>query len=147
MTTSEAALLDTNVLVYAADETSTFHQAAKLLRDKGLEGEIPLCICPQVLKEFFAIVTDPRRVKNPRSREEASAEVGKYLRSTNIRMLYSGPEAMAAMMGLLERYDVTRQDIFDLQLVATMLSNGVSRLFTFNEEDFSKFGEIEVAVP
>ena len=51
------------------------------------------------------------------------------------------------MMGLLERYNVTRQDIFDLQLVATMLSNGVSRLFTFNEEDFSKFGEIEVVVP
>ena len=47
MTTSEAALLDTNVLVYAADETSTFHEAAKLLRDEGLEGESPSAFVPK----------------------------------------------------------------------------------------------------
>jgi len=44
MTTSEASLLDTNVLVYAADETSPFHPTAKAIREKGLRGEISLCI-------------------------------------------------------------------------------------------------------
>jgi len=65
MITSETALLDTNILVYGADETSRFHKSAFALREKGLSGEFSLCICPQVLNEFFAIVTDPKRVSNP----------------------------------------------------------------------------------
>jgi predicted nucleic acid-binding protein len=59
MITSEYALVDTNVLVYAADKTSPFHQPAKILRDKGEVGKTSLCVCPQVLNEFFAVVTDP----------------------------------------------------------------------------------------
>lgn len=59
MITSEYALVDTNVLVYAADKTCPFHQSAKTLRDKGVAGKSSLCVCPQVLNEFFAIVTDP----------------------------------------------------------------------------------------
>ena len=41
MITSEFALLDTNILVYAADETSEFHAPAKQLRDRGVQGDIP----------------------------------------------------------------------------------------------------------
>jgi hypothetical protein len=41
----------------------------------------------------------------------------------------------------------TKQEIFDLQLVATMLSNNVSRLYTYNKDDFIKFKEIEVLTP
>lgn len=67
MTTSEMSLLDTNILVYAADRNSSYHEAALLLRDKGLKGESPVCVCPQVLNEFFAIITDPKRANNPRT--------------------------------------------------------------------------------
>jgi predicted nucleic acid-binding protein len=66
MTTSETSLLDTNVLIYAADDMSPFHPAARAIREKGLRGEISICVCPQVLIEFFAIVTDSKRVSNPR---------------------------------------------------------------------------------
>jgi predicted nucleic acid-binding protein len=69
MTTSETALVDTNVLVYAADATSPFHHQSKQFRDKGLRGEIPLCIFPQIFSEFYAITTDPRRVANPWTQE------------------------------------------------------------------------------
>ena len=88
MTTSETSLLDTNILVYAADETSPFHPAAKAIRKKGLRGEISLCICPQVLTEFFAIVTDSKRVSNPRTQEEAQIEIVKYTHSENFLKIY-----------------------------------------------------------
>ena len=58
MIISKTGLLDTNVLVYAADETSANHPSAIALREKGLRGEVPLCVCPQVLNEFFAVGTD-----------------------------------------------------------------------------------------
>jgi predicted nucleic acid-binding protein len=58
MITSDTAVLDTNVLVYAADGTSAFHQSSKHLRDSGIQGEVSLCIFPQIFSEFFAVITD-----------------------------------------------------------------------------------------
>ena len=73
MTTSEPlGLLDSNVLVYADQELSPFHVRARTLRDRGARGEIPVCVCPQVLLEFFAVVTNPKRVTQPLPPEEAS---------------------------------------------------------------------------
>jgi predicted nucleic acid-binding protein len=147
MTTSETSLLDTNVLVYAADETSPFHPAAKAIREKGLRGKISLCICPQVLTEFFAIVTDSKRVSNPRTQEEAQVEIVKYTHSENFLKIYPGSNILEGILDLLRKYKVTKQEIFDLQLVATMLSNNVTRLYTYNKDDFIKFREIEVLNP
>jgi predicted nucleic acid-binding protein len=90
MTTSEIGLLDTNVLVYAADETSPFHEASRNLIDKGLRGEISLCIFPQIFYEFFAIVTDPKRVRNPRSQHEAVSEIEKYYQTDDLFKMYAG---------------------------------------------------------
>ncbi len=147
MTTSEISLLDTNVLVYAADVTSPFHQDSRDLRDRGIKGEISLCVFPQIFYEFFAIVTDPRRVQNPRSQQEAALEIDKYYRTDNLLKMFAGPDLIAITLGLLKRYEIRRQEIFDLQLVATMLSCGVGRIFTFNEDHFSKYQEITVLKP
>lgn len=147
MITSETALVDTNVLVYAADGTSPFHRQSRDLRDRGLRGEIPLCIFPQIFSEFFAVTTDPRRVTNPRTQQEAIAEIRKYLNEEHLLTLYPGPDIIEIMLDLLLRYEIKRQEIFDLQLVATMLSNNIKRIYTFNRGHFEKFTEIEALEP
>ncbi len=147
MITSNTGLLDTNILVYAADKSSPFHKAAVNLRNRGMNGEIPLCISPQVLNEFFAIITAPKRVANPRSQEDARREMEKYLNSQSILKIYPGGEVIRKIIELLKRYKVTRQEIFDLQLVATMLLNNVSRIYTYNSDDFDKYEELEVLEP
>lgn len=147
MITSETALMDSNVLVYAADETSPFHQPSKDLRDMGLRGEVSLCIFPQIFSEFFAVTTDPRRVANPRTQEEAIAEIEKYLEEECLLKLYPGPDIIEVMLDLLRRYKIKKQEIFDLQLVATMLSNNIKRIYTFNRGHFDKFTEIEALEP
>jgi len=147
MIISDFCLIDTNVLVYAADETSPYHQASKNLRDKGLNNEIPLSVCPQVLNEFYAIVTDPKRVNRPISQEEARLETEKYFCSKNILKIYAKPGVVEIIIDLLKRYKIERQQIFDAQLVATMLANNVSRIYTYNLDHFSKFKEIEAMRP
>jgi len=37
---------------------------------------------------------------------------------------------------LLERHAVEGAGVFDLQLIATMVANGVQRIYTFNPGDF-----------
>lgn len=56
MTTSNTFLLDTNILVYAADQSSPFYKDSLLLRERGLKGELSLCICPQTLTEFLPLL-------------------------------------------------------------------------------------------
>jgi predicted nucleic acid-binding protein len=50
-------------------------------------------------------------------------------------------------LDLLRHYPVIGGDVFDLQIVATMLANGVQRIYTFNTDDFEKFRELEVLTP
>jgi hypothetical protein len=55
--------------------------------------------------------------------------------------------AVAGWMALLQRHPVTGGDVFDLQIVATMLSNGINRIYTFNVGDFDVFPELVVVTP
>jgi hypothetical protein len=55
--------------------------------------------------------------------------------------------AVEGWMDLLRRQPVTGADVFDLQLAATMLANGVSRIYTFNGADFAVFPELTVLQP
>jgi uncharacterized protein len=147
-TSNDRALVDTNILVYAADTSSSFHEPSRQLRDRGFRGEIPLVVTPQVLMEFFAVITSPRRVTTPRSPEEARAEVEKYARAANILKMYPDSTALEQTLDLMQQHpQVTRQDIFDLFLVATMMANGVTRIYTFNQQHFTRFAGIEVLTP
>lgn len=48
---------------------------------------------------------------------------------------------------LLRQYPVTEAKVFDTQLVANMLGNGVTRIYTFNTTDFQGFPGIQVLTP
>lgn len=147
MITSDIALIDSNVIIYSHQSLSMFYEPAKALRDKGMYGEIMLCVCPQVLMEFYAVITNPKRVTNPVEPREAMSEVEKYLRAEKIVKIYPGEDLIFRMIELFRKYEVRRYEIFDLQIVATMLSNGIKRLYTYNQEHFDRFTEIEVLIP
>ena len=148
MTTSDLALLDTNILVYAADEMSEFHVPAKQLRDRGVQGDIAVAVSPQILFEFFAVITNPRRVTQPRSPQEAREEMEKYLHTPTIQKIYPGDDITFRVITLLQQYpQITRQDIFDALLVATMQTNGIRRIYTYNRQHFTPFPDIEVLTP
>jgi uncharacterized protein len=148
MTTSELALLDTNSLVYAANETSEFHVPAKQLRDRGVQGDISVAVSPQLLFEFFAVITTPRRVTQPRSSQEARGEMEKYLNTATIRKIYPGEDIINRVLTLLQQSpQITRQDIFDCVLVATMQTHGIRRIYTYNRQHFTPFVDLEVLTP
>jgi predicted nucleic acid-binding protein len=48
---------------------------------------------------------------------------------------------------LLERRPVTGSAVFDVQIVATMLGNGVKTIYTFDRKGFEPFEEIKVQTP
>jgi hypothetical protein len=54
---------------------------------------------------------------------------------------------VAGWVQLLQRHPVEGASVFDLQIVATMLANGIQRIYTFNTADFEIFGELTVIAP
>lgn len=95
--------------------------------------------------EFYSIVTNARRVAKPRSAAEAFIAI-----SSLVAILQTLPvpvSTLETLPGLIRRHPVTGGDIFDLQIVATMIANGVFRIYTFNVEDFKVFSELEVLRP
>ena len=58
----EPGLVDTNVLVYALDADAPHHAVARALLEAAREGSSSLYVTPQILCEFYSIVTNARRV-------------------------------------------------------------------------------------
>jgi len=144
---AERALLDTNILIYALDPTSSFYPACDALLERTKTAGAGLCIAPQNLAEFYAIVTNARRVPTPRTPTETLAVIEQFLERPGLELLPVPTDIVARWIALARRCPVVGGDLFDLQLIATMLGNGITRIYTLNRDDFVHFSELEVIVP
>jgi hypothetical protein len=54
---------------------------------------------------------------------------------------------VAGWIQLLEQHALEGAGVFDLQIVATMLANGVRRTYTFNTGDSQVFAELAAVAP
>jgi len=97
--------LDTNVLVCAADESFPLHTAAREVRDHAAKHQ-KVRLCYSVLLEFFAVVTDSRRVGNPLSPTEAWREVRTYLNAFEV--LYLDEGTFAQLRRLADQYQIVQ---------------------------------------
>jgi len=86
-----------------------------------------------------------RRVPKPRSSADALGAITGLL--AFLHVLPVPANTVDGWLDLLRRHPVTGGDVFDLQIVATMLANGVQRIYTFNTGDFEIFSELSVLTP
>jgi len=139
-------LLDTNILVHAAGAQSLRHAKAKELRDQAVTGKFEGCMAAQVLTEFYAVVTDPRRFRPPLTPSQAQREIPAYLSSPH-KLIFPKETTVTRMLNLLGSKSVRSGKIFDVFLAATMLDNGVRSIYTENIDDFEAIDGIEAINP
>jgi toxin-antitoxin system PIN domain toxin len=143
----ERSPIDANVLVYALYADAEHHVSSRSLLDTAARGDARFCVTSQVLAEFFAIVTSPRRVSIARTPQEA-VDVIESLLSLECMTVLASPESVPKLwIDLLRRRPVSAGRVFDLQLVATMEANDVRTIYTFNRRDFEVFPELDVRTP
>jgi len=145
MMTDESGLIDSNVLVYAWWYEAPQNERARQVRDAAASGDLSACICPQVLQEFASVITDSRRYDFPFDSVRAARQVRMYVAC--LPMIFPGPYAVELLADLVETHGMVRQHVHDAALVATMLANGVTRIYTANVRDFAMFEEIEAINP
>lgn len=109
------------------------------------DGSTTLYVTSQILCEFYSIVTNVQRVPKRRSSADALGAIAGLL--VFLHVLPVPVHTVDGWLDLLRRHPVTGGDVFDLQIVATMLANGVQRIYTFNTGDFKVFPELSVLTP
>lgn len=145
MRDKKISLLDTNILVYATFDDLPQYSIAKELRDVAALRKLEAYLSPQILAEFYSIVTNPQRVVKPLSPRKAGEIIDVYLKIFPILKIKD--TTTQKMVELAQKHKVIGQNIYDVQIVAIMLENRVRRIYTANDKDFRKFKEIEVVNP
>lgn len=73
--------------------------------------------------------------------------ISDLLAQPGLYVLPAPEQTVARLLALLQRRAVTGSDVFDLQIVATMQTNNIHRIYTFNTGDFQTFQELAVVTP
>jgi hypothetical protein len=144
---NEPALVDTNILVYSLYNDAPQHAASRALMEQANSDTAALLVTHQTMAEFFAVVTNPRRVTNPKTPAEAVAAVKDFMALPGLGLLPQPLDAVSRWCDLVQQHPVRGADIFDLQLIATMLASGVNRIYTYNRGDFNSFPQIQILTP
>ena len=140
-------LLDTNILVHAYNKSSpNQEQACKILK-QAMQGEIQACLSPQVLYEFFAVVTSAKRVEHPISSAEAANLCIDLWECNEILKLNPSEIAPLEVFKFVEELNLSKAKIFDCVLAVTAKENSVDSIFTENIADFKPYKFIKVVNP
>ncbi len=120
--------IDTNVLFYSLNKDNPFHEEARKNLAMLVENQSAV-LTQQNLVELAAALT--RRGVTPEATEN-------YLRNFAEAMPLLRPTTKTIELFLeqLKNKSVKGARLFDLYLAATLISNGVNQLYTYNEKDF-----------
>ncbi|MBN2006492.1 MAG: type II toxin-antitoxin system VapC family toxin [Anaerolineae bacterium] len=140
MTLAERCLVDTNVLVYSTVAGNPWHQEARDWLAHLHTSGLALCVTPQILREYVVVLTRGAVFETQFSTAEVLAVVETLLQT--LEVLDETTIVASTLRDLLRRYPLCGKRIHDANLVAVMLTYGITRLATYNRDDFVVFKEI-----
>ena len=130
--------IDTNILVYAHREDSTWHAAADRCVGRAAESGAPWAIPWPCIHEFLAIVTHARIYDPPTPLDHALEQVACWLEIPTLVMLSETAQHWPSLRALLEASRITGPQMHDARVAALCRQHGVSELWTA-DRDFGRF--------
>ena len=134
-------LVDANILLFATDEASPFHEPAADWLTERLNGSRRVGLPWQSLGAFLRISTHPRIGPRPLSPEEAWSQVEGWL-GAEAAWIPAPTERHAELLrSLVLSYHLRGNAVADAQLAALAVEHGLSVCSA--DTDFARFREIE----
>ena len=140
-------LLDTNILVHSYNKASRHQKKAAEVIKKAMRGEIEAYIAPQILYEFFAVVTSPKRVEHPLLYDEAADLCLDLWECREIEKISPTLTTPKKVFELVKKFRLSKGKIFDCVLAVTAEENGVEMIYTENIDDFRAYNFFKVLNP
>lgn len=140
-------VVDTNVLIYAADTDSPWHKASREWLEKQRHKPDAWYTTWPVLYEFLRVTTHPRVMRKPWKVQEAWKFVASLLQSPGIAVLVatSRHEEVAAQV-FAELPHLMGNLLHDAHTAILMREHGIRQICT-RDMDFHRFPFVEVVDP
>ena len=130
-------LVDANLLLYAEDQLSPRHAAARSWWDEQLSGAAPVCLCWAVLDAFIRIGTNSRVFTHPLLLEQALARVQSWLDQPCTRLVQPTERHWTVFQKMLTDGQATANLVTDAHLAALAYEHGCELMST--DADFARF--------
>ncbi len=136
--------VDTNILVYACDESSPRHERA-LAAMEWLVQEPAWGLPWIVAGEFYSVLTDGRRWREPQV-DAALEALDAWMSTPGMRLLAEPPGHWESLRSLLSSARPQGRNVHDGRIAAICLAAGVSELWSV-DRDFSWYPQLRVRNP
>lgn len=131
---------DTNLLVYAYDETAPIHKAARTWWEAVLSGAEPVGIPWIVVLAFVRLMTHPTLAENPMTVEQAGGAVRSWLAMDHVRLLSPSPATLTRFLDLLAEAGIGGNLSTDAMIAALAAEYG--GCVYSNDRDFDRFATV-----
>jgi len=138
-------LPDTNLLIYAYDQSSPFHTRAKAWCERLMTGPAPVILLPSVVFGFVRIATHPRVFQEPLAVGEAAALVRAWLARRHVRLHEMLADDVESALRLLELAGTAGNLTTDAQIAAVALR--LDAEVQTADLDFGRFPLVRFANP
>jgi uncharacterized protein len=138
--------LDANVLLYASDESSGFHDRARARLEALARGPEIVYLFWPVAMAYLRISTHPTVFDPPLAPDRALANVGRLLQLPHVQTAGEQSRFWSEFRDIALEADVRGNLVSDAHLVALMRENGVRSIWT-HDRDYRRFPGIEVLDP
>lgn len=129
---------DLDLLIYAYNEGSEFHQEARTWWEELVNGTETVGIPWQVSDGFIRQMANPRILAEPWTPAEATRAVMAWLSHDHIVALSPGPGYLQTLERILADTVATTRLVPDATIAALAMENG-AEVHTHNARDFQRF--------
>lgn len=138
-------LIDANLLLYATDESSPRHTAARSWLDRVLSGDEPIAFAWTVLLAFLRLSTNPRVFGHPLSVDRAFDVVAGWVGHPAAVVLHAGDRHLSLVRQLLIPLGTAGPLVTDAHLAAIAIEHGAE--LNSCDADFSRFSGLRFVNP
>lgn len=140
-------VIDTNILLYAADRDCQEHEVAFSLLERTRAENLPWYLTWGIIYEFLRVSTHPRVFRNPWKGAESMRFVNALIASPSLTVLVNSGLHAEILSKLVGEMDLLRGNVMhDAHTVSLMREYGIRRIYT-RDSDFHRFRDIEVIDP
>ncbi len=142
---ASSVFIDTNVLVYATLAYSPLQQEAQQAIQTQVQVGATLWISRQIIREYLATLTRPQTFSLPVPIATLIKEITSF--ESQFQIAEDGPRVAERLLSLLTRLPTGGKQIYDANIVATMMIHGVTQILTHNTRDFNRYSQMITVIP
>ena len=138
--------IDSNILIYAFNESSEFNRQAKNIIKKKIFLE-KIAICDISLVEFFQVITDKKRLETSLNTEAAQIIIKTITENDCFKVLYTNREIYNNIFETTNKFSIEKYEIYDHIIACTCKFYNITELITMNVKDFKKYKFLKLTNP